>query len=169
MRRLDLLKEQLSFLQEHGGSKEEIAEIQEAIKRSQRGRSSKNKGANFERSIVEKLNKLFPSLQFGRTVGSGGYRKDLDVSTLRGDVVSYSDKEDFLLHMELKNHKGLTKLWDFYRQAEEDCLKGKIPMVILHRGLLAGKWKAEDFVLLKFKDFFNIVQKDLIIKNKKEV
>lgn len=166
MHRLDLLKEKLDFLQTHGGSKEEIAELEKSIKRSKQGRSSKTKGANFERSIVEKLNTLFPNLQFGRTVGSGGYRKDLDVSTLRGDVVSYSDKFDFLLHMELKNHKGLSKLWGFYAQAEEDCLKGKFPTVILHRGMEAGKWKAENFVLMKFKDFFDIVDFNKLIKQK---
>lgn len=166
MRRVDLLKDKLEFLQTHGGSAEEIAELEKSIKRSKQGRSSKTKGANFERSVVEKLNKLFPKLQFGRTVGSGGYKKDLDVSTLRGDVVSYSDKLDFLLHMELKNHKGLTKLWAFYKQAEDDALKGKVPTVVLHRGQEAGRWKAEDFILIKFQDFFNLVDYKKLVKDK---
>ncbi len=163
MRRSDLLKEQLSFLKEHSPSSPEIAKLETKLKRSKQGRSSKVKGANYERNIVKLLEHLYPDLKFGRTPASGGYKKELDSNLLRGDVVCLNDDIDFKLHLELKNHKGWETVKKWYKQAQEDCLQGKLPCVILHQQREAGV-PAKDFILMDLKDFFSIIDDNSIIK-----
>lgn len=165
MRRLDLLKEQLSFLRENAPDSPKIEELEKSLSFSKRGRSSKIKGANFERKIVKVLQENFPTLTFGRTPSSGGYKKEVENSSLRGDVVCLSDNVDFLLHLELKNRKGWESVKNWYLQSEGDCIKGKIPCLIMHQGQVAGKFKAKDFILIELDDFFKIVDKSkLLIK-----
>ena len=165
MRRVDLLKEKLEFLKQFSPDSIEIQYLEDKIKQSKKGRSSKNKGANFERKIVNKLNELFPDLKFGRTASSGGYMKGVSNSALRGDVVCYTEGVDFLLHLELKNHKnGWTAVQEWFKQAEDDCIKGKIPVLIMHQNLVRGKFKSQDFVMLKFDDFFTILDGKKVIK-----
>lgn len=165
MRRVDLLKDKLAFLKENAPNSPDIEKLEKQIKKSNLGKSSKTKGANFERKIVNELNKIFPLLKFGRTASSGGYLKGIESNALRGDVVCYSDNVDFLLHLELKNHKnGWTAVQDWFKQAESDCIKGKIPVLIMHQNQVKGKLKSQDFVMLKFSDFFSIIDYKKVIK-----
>lgn len=164
MRRVDLLKDKLVFLKENAPGSPEIEKLEKQIKKSNLGKSSKTKGANFERKIVNELNKIFPLLKFGRTASSGGYLKGIENNALRGDVVCYTDNVNFLLHLELKNHKnGWTSVQEWFKQAENDCINGKIPVLIMHQSQVKGKFKSQDFVMLKFNDFFSIIDEKKII------
>lgn len=165
MRKSDLLKEQISFLKEHDPNNSKLAELEKSLQKSKQGRSSKTKGANYERKIVKFLQDKFPSLIFGRTPASGGYKKDVENNNLRGDVVCLSEDVDFLLHLELKNRKlGWKVVQDWFKQAEEDCIKGKIPCVIMHQNLIKGSLPSRDFIMLKLDDFFTIIDDKKIIK-----
>lgn len=166
MHKSDLLKEQLAFLEEHDPDNPKIQDLKTALAYSKRGRSNKVKGATFERKIVKVLQETFPSLVFGRTPASGGYKKGIENNTLRGDVVCLSEDKDFLLHLELKNRKGWESVKSWYLQAEEDCIKGKIPCLIMHQGQVTGKYKAKDFILMELSDFLKIVDKSKIIVEK---
>ena len=166
MRRSDLLKEQLAFLQEHDPTNPKIQELEKSLSFSKRGRSSKTKGANFERKIVKVLQENFPTVTFGRTPSSGGYKKDVENNSLRGDVVCLSEDMEFLLHLELKNRKGWESVKSWYLQSEEDCIKGKIPCLIMHQGQVAGKYKAKDFILMELNDFFKVVDKSKVLIKK---
>lgn len=167
MSRSNLLREKILFLREHDPENPEIKELEKSLRRSKQGKSSKNKGRNYEGKFVRLLEKKFPNLKFGRTPSSGGYRKDIDTNALRGDVVCLSDDYDFKLHMELKNHRnGWTTVQEWYKQAENDCLKDKIPTVIMHQPLVAGRFKAKDFIMLELEDFFSIVDFNKIVISK---
>ena len=162
-KRIDLLREQRKFLVEHNASAEEIAAIDEKIARSKRGRSSKNKGSSYERDVVAKsINTVLGHLgiDMRRCQQSGGAHKDLSHSMLRGDVVNYGDGE-FPFHVEAKNHKTWSlKAW--WKQADEECAEGNIPLVVFHQGqrIEGGKVveKADDFVMLRFSDFLELVK-----------
>lgn len=163
MRKQELLKEQIEFLKTHDPTSTDLPILESKLKRSKQGRSSKTKGANYERRIVKFLETQFPSLKFGRTPSSGGYKKEVDNSNLRGDIVCLSEGVDFLLHLELKNRKaGWKVVQDWYKQAQEDCIKGKYPCVIMHQALEKGS-PAKDFILLELSDFFKIIDYKKII------
>lgn len=166
MRNSDLIKEKIAFFKEHDPSNPEIAKLEKSLKRSKQGRSSKAKGANYERKIVKFLESQFPNLSFGRTPSSGGYKKSVDSATLRGDVVCLSDNVDFLLHLELKNRKdGWKVVQDWFKQAEDDCIKGKIPALIMHQNLEKGKYASKDFIMLEINDFFKIIDCKKVVKS----
>ena len=76
--RTTLLREQINFLKEHDPNNKDIEKLEKSLNYSKRGRSSKQKGANYERKIVKFLEEKFPNLKFGRTPSSGGYKKDID-------------------------------------------------------------------------------------------
>lgn len=165
MRNSDLIKDKLAFFKEHDPTNPEIAKLEKSLKRSKQGKSSKAKGANYERKIVKYLESKFPTLSFGRTPASGGYKKYIANNALRGDVVCLSEDTDFLLHLELKNRKdGWKVVQDWFKQAEDDCLTGKIPAVIMHQNLEKGKYASKDFILLELDDFFNIIDYKKVIK-----
>ena len=78
--------------------------------------------------------------------------------------VCLNDDVDFLLHLELKNRKnGWKVVQDWFKQANEDCIKGKIPCVIMHQNLEKGSYNAEDFIMLRLSDFLNIVNYEKIV------
>lgn len=165
MRNSDLIKEKLAFFKEHDPTNPEIAKLEKTLKRSKQGKSSKAKGANYERKIVKYLESRFPGLSFGRTPASGGYKKGINNTTLRGDVVCLSENVDFLLHLELKNRKdGWKVVQDWYKQAENDCIEGKIPVLIMHQNLEKGKYASKDFVMLELNDFFTIINDKNVVK-----
>lgn len=165
MRRSDLLKEQLKFFKEHDPTNPEIEKLEKSLKRSKQGKSSKQKGATYERKIVKYLEDKFPSLSFGRTPSSGGYKKGIENNILRGDVVCLSEDVDFLLHLELKNRKdGWKVVQDWFKQAEDDCIDGKIPALIMHQALVKGKYTSQDFIMLKLDDFFSIIDDKKVVK-----
>lgn len=166
MRNSDLIKEKLAFFKEHDPSNPEVAKLEKTLKRSKQGKSSKRKGASYERKIVKYLEKVFPDLSFGRTPSSGGYKKGIDNNLLRGDVVCLSENADFLLHLELKNRKdGWKVVQDWFKQAEDDCIEGKIPVLIMHQNLEKGKYASKDFVMLEIDDFFNIIDYKKVVKS----
>lgn len=163
MRKQELLKEQLAFLKAYDPNNSQIPEMEKSLSYSKRGRSSKNKGASYERRIVKFFEAKFPSLKFGRTPSSGGYKKEIENSNLRGDIVCLSEGVNFLLHLELKNRKaGWKVVQDWYKQAQEDCAKGKYPCVIMHQSLEKGS-PAKDFILLELSDFFDIIDYKKVI------
>jgi hypothetical protein len=165
MRKSDLLKEQLKFLKEHNPTSPDIDKLEKTLKRSKQGRSSKVKGANYERKIVKLLEETFPNLSFGRTPASGGYKKEIDNNNLRGDVVCLTENVDFQLHLELKNRKdGWKVVQDWFKQAESDCIKGKTPCVIMHQNLVKGTYSSQDFIMLKLNDFFNLIDYKKVVK-----
>lgn len=170
MKQIDLLKVNLQFLKEHGGSKEEIAEIEKKIARSKNGRKSKNKGSNYERTLIAMLKEKYPFVEFARTPMSGGFHKNASKESLRGDISCLSEGVDFKLHLEAKNHKKFS-INEWWKQATEDCPLGRIPCLLMHRGqeIKNGKrvLSSEDFILLRFSDFLEIVSKEKIFLDKK--
>lgn len=75
------------------------------------------------------------------------------------------DNVDFALHLELKNRKaGWKVVQDWFKQAEDDCIKGKYPCLVMHQAQEKGKYRSEDFIMLKLKDFFNLVDKKLLVR-----
>lgn len=169
MKRIDLLKEQLKFLKEQGASEEAIAEIEKKITKSKNGRKSKSKGANYERILIGLLKKYFPFVEFARTPMSGGFHKNSSKESLRGDISCLSDTIDFKLHLEAKNHKKFA-VNEWWKQAIDDCPKGKIPCLLMHRGQEIKNGKrvlaSEDFILLRFEDFLDIVNQEKIFLDK---
>jgi len=76
-------------------------------------------------------------------------------------LVLSSDKE-FMLHIECKN----TQTWSlpkWIEQAESDCPKGKKPVVIFHKHNTS-----KNYVAISLEDFFSLVPKELIIKERKK-
>lgn len=164
LNRASLLKDKLNFLKEHDTTNKEIEQLEKSLKYSKRGKSAKAKGANYERKIAKVFENSFPQLKFGRTPASGGYKKEIENKSLRGDIVCLNDDVDFLLHLELKNRKnGWKVVQDWFKQANEDCIKGKIPCVIMHQNLEKGLYNAEDFIMLRLSDFLNIVSYEKIV------
>jgi hypothetical protein len=159
-KKLDLLKEQLSFLQIHNASDEEIQELELKIVRSKRGKSSRTKGASYERDVAKKFMKRFPQLDLVRTPSSGGFKKSANNKTLRGDTSNVNEDYEFMLHIEAKNQAKI-QIEKWIKQAEEDCPEGKIPAVVFHKQqkIEDGKRteKARDYICLPFEDFLEIV------------
>ena len=167
MKRLDLMLERLEMLKKYEPTSDEIPELEKKIKNSKRGRSSKRKGATYDSNIRKLLGERFPELDFSRVPSSGGFQKSSNNNLLRGDIVNLNEEFDFDLHLELKNQNRV-QIHTWYKQAESDCVDGKIPIVIMHRPQenLEGKriTKADDFVFLKLSDFLKIVDDKKIIK-----
>lgn len=170
MRQIDVLKGLLKFYQENGGSAEDIAEIERKIAKSKNGRKSKNKGANYERTLIALLKEKFPFAEFARTPMSGGFHKDASKESLRGDISCLSEDLEFKLHIEAKNHKKFS-INEWWAQATSDCPPSRLPCLLMHRGqeVKNGKrvYASEDFILLRFSDFLEIVDKEKIFLDKK--
>nr|DAY72817.1 MAG TPA: HOLLIDAY JUNCTION RESOLVASE HOMOLOGOUS RECOMBINATION [Caudoviricetes sp.] len=128
-------------------------------KNVKRGRNSRNKGANYERSIAKLLEKVFGEA-FVRTPLSGGFAKNKMAKgdDFRGDIVPVDSNIDCKLHIECKN----TKTWSlpqWFKQAESDCPKDKVPCVIFHKFNTS-----KSYIALDLEDFLKLVPKDNIIK-----
>jgi hypothetical protein len=165
MKKLDALKDRLLLLQKYNAPKEEIAEVEQQIVRSKRGRSSKTKGANYERTIAKKFMEKFPELKLVRTPLSGGFNKSVDNAKMRGDISNLNEEYEFMLHLELKN-QSTVKMFDWIKQAEEDCPTGHVPCVVFHKQQKNEDGKrvqeAKDYVCLSLEDFLNIVKKEVV-------
>jgi len=142
------------------------SELTAKIAQSKRGRSSKNKGANYERAI-KKVFKSTLGIDLERTPLSGGFAKSKNLNPVKGDLNSLDDSIKFNLHIECKNHKTWS-IKEWWRQASEDCPKGKYPVVIMHQGQenKDGKRVQEacDFVFLRLSDFLDLVDRNKIIE-----
>ena len=129
-----------------------------------RGKRSRNKGANFERTIAKKF-KAFFGVDLVRTPQSGGFaKKSIKADEFRGDIVSADATIDLGIHVECKNAKTWS-LPAWLKQAESDCPKGKKPVVIMHKPNTS-----QDYIVMKLEDFFECVDntKVIIKKGKQE-
>jgi len=177
-KKIDLIKQELELylsnpsltMESKGWTKaqydEIIEDLEQKIKNSKRGKSSKNKGANYERTIA-KIFKEKLGVELKRTPQSGGFAKNSSKGDeFRGDIVSIDGTVDFILHVECKSHKTW-KLKEWIRQSKEDCPEGKIPIVVFHQGQRNENGKrveeAGDYVALSLEDFLDIVDKDKIV------
>lgn len=100
--------------------------------RSRRGRSSRAKGASFERTVAKKFQEKY-GVELVRTPMSGGFAKNKkSAEGFKGDIVPADNKVKLRLHIECKSQKT----WNIHKwidQAKSDCPKGKIPAVIARR------------------------------------
>lgn len=127
---------------------------------SRRGRRSRNKGSNYERTIAKKFKEFF-GVDLVRTPQSGGFaKKCVKAGEFRGDIVSADESIDLRVHIECKN----TKTWSlpaWLKQAEGDCPKGKKPIVIFHQ-----HGTSNDYVTLKLEDFMSLTTKEDLFESK---
>ena len=121
-----------------------------------RGRRSRNKGANYERTIAKKFKEFF-GIDFVRTPQSGGFaKKSVKADAFRGDVVSADSDYELNLHVECKNAQSWS-LPAWLRQAESDCPTDKKPVVVMHKPS-----SSQDYIVLKLEDFFECADKDKV-------
>ena len=141
----------------------EVTTEKEKAERSRRGRRSRTKGANYERTIAKKLKEFF-GIDFARTPQSGGFAKKAEkASNFRGDIVSIDKDYDISMHMELKNHNAWS-LPAWIKQAEEDCPEGKLPCVIMHKPNTSI-----DYITMRLEDFLALCDNEkVLIRNEGE-
>lgn len=139
-----------------------------------RGKRNKRKGASFENDIAKKLSEFF-GVELKRTPQSGGFAKARKMKILDmflGDIVPITEGISLAIHIECKNQRSpLFNRW--FKQAQDDCAKGKIPVVIWHRQQVKEPdlekqkikvvEKSEDFIFMKFDDFCKLVDKDKVV------
>ena len=122
-----------------------------------RGKRSRTKGANFERTTAKKF-KAFFGVDLVRTPQSGGFaKKSTKADDFRGDITSADKRIKLKLHIECKNAKSWS-LPAWIKQAEGDCPKDRKPIVVFHQ-----HGTSKDYVALSLNDFFDLVTKDKII------
>ncbi len=137
-----------------------IEELKEV--RSKRGRGAKRKGANFERELAKMLKAAW-DISLVRTPSSGGFCKNnAKANEFRGDIVPADDDIILRLHIEAKNQKQIS-IMKWIDQAESDCPKGKIPIVVFHKD-----GTSKNYVTLELSDFLHLVPKKEIIFEKGE-
>lgn len=142
---------------------------------SKRGKRSKNKGATYERKIANTF-KTMLGIELTRTPQSGGFAKKTNkAEEFKGDLTCLEKDKEFLLHVETKNQKSVA-IRKWIKQADNDCPKGKIPIVVYYLGqqIKDGHVKEEalgDFVTLRLEDFLALCDFNEIVKelNKDEV
>ena len=139
-------------------TKKSEAEIKEENRK--RGRRSRNKGANFERTVAKKFKEFF-GIDLVRTPQSGGFaKKSVKADEFRGDIVSADADEELMLHVECKNAQSWS-LPQWLRQAESDCPAEKKPCVVMHKPN-----SSQDYIVLRLEDFFELTEKRKIFKRK---
>ena len=127
-----------------------------------RGRNSKRKGANYERTIAKLFQKVY-GVELKRTPQSGGFaKKSSKADDFRGDVTIVDEDLTLTLHIECKNCKTWT-LKDWLNQAEEDSPKGKVPIVVFHEYN-----KSNNYVCLSLEDFMKLVPREKILKEREK-
>ena len=130
-------------------------------KRKKLGRRSKNKGSSFERDTAKKFKGAYDA-ELVRTPQSGGFaKKSVKADEFRGDIVPADENIELALHIECKNSKTWS-LPAWFKQAQSDCPKGKIPVVVFHQ-----HGTSKDYIALSLEDFFKLVPKDRVILKKK--
>lgn len=180
IKQIDLIKNQLEMYKDNpqltksskGWTDEqyadEIAKLESKIKLSKRGKSSKNKGANYERNIA-KVFKSKLGIELVRTPLSGGFQKNAKATNVKGDISNIDATKDFHLHLECKDH-ATWAVPKWIEQAESDCPEGKIPVVVMHRRQKNKEGKrvqeSGDYVVLNLFDFLDIVNYNKIIQDR---
>ncbi len=126
------------------------------------GKRSKTKGNTFERTTAKKFKEAYNE-ELVRTPQSGGFaKKSAKANDFRGDIVPADEDVELKLHIECKNCKSWS-LPAWLNQAESDCPKGKVPIVVFHKHSTS-----KDYVALSLEDFFKLVPKSAIIKKGEE-
>jgi hypothetical protein len=177
MTRRSLIEDKIKFLEEQRDSKtnaltpkgeEDLAKLKADLVLSKRGRGSKNKGASYERVIAQVFKEGY-DLDLVRTPQSGGFaKKSNKADEFRGDIITVDKDIELLLHIECKDQKTWN-LKDWLRQANEDCPKGKVPLVIMKKAntLNPGqKGNQQNLVVIDLDDFMKLVPKDKIVRKK---
>jgi hypothetical protein len=169
--KLELYKSNPSYIMKQKGLSKaeyenEIVLMEQQLERSKRGKSSRNKGSSYERTIAKKFKDSL-GVELTRTPQSGGFAKSSTKGDdFRGDIVSLDDTIEFLLHIECKDHSSWS-LPAWIKQAEEDCPEGRIPVVIYHRRQKNEEGKrvqdVGDYVSIPLEMFLQIVDKSKII------
>lgn len=137
---------------------------------SKRGKRSKNKGANYEREIAKVFKGRY-DVDLTRTPQSGGFaKKSTKADDFRGDIVCLDETKVLDLHIECKNQQSVS-IRKWLKQANEDCPKGKIPVVIYHLGQIIkdGSVKEEkmgNYITLRLDDFLDLVEQERVIHDK---
>jgi hypothetical protein len=173
--RRSLIEDKIKFLEDAMGGgmitpqgQRDLAKLREDLILSKRGRGSKNKGANYERVIAQVFKEGY-DLDLVRTPQSGGFaKKSNKADEFRGDIITVDKDIELLLHIECKDQKTWN-LKDWLRQANEDCPKGKVPLVIMKKAntLNPGqKGNQQNLVVIDLDDFMKLVPKDKIARKK---
>lgn len=137
------------------------AKTPEHEKNSRRGRTSKRKGANYERELAKRFQARY-GVELKRTPQSGGFAKKSEkADDFRGDITIVDPKKVLKLHIEAKNQKTW-QLKQWLDQAESDCPKGRTPIVVFHQ-----HDSSKDYVCLSLEDFFSLVEDDKVIEERK--
>ena len=128
------------------------------IDRHKLGKRSRNKGANYERTLAKKFEEAL-GVKLVRTPQSGGFAKQVEAaSDFRGDIIPVEAKTAFRLHIEAKSCKTWAlPMW--LNQAESDCPKGRYPIVVFHKHKTS-----DDYVAIKLEDFFKLLDKSKVLK-----
>lgn len=122
-----------------------------------RGKNAKRKGGTFENLIAKVFGERY-GVELKRTPQSGGFAKKSTLADdYRGDITIVNPKHYLKLHIECKNCKTWS-LPKWIAQAEEDCPKNRIPMVVFHQHNTSN-----DYVCLKLDDFLKLVEKDKVV------
>ena len=162
-----LIEEKIELLEKYEPDSQELKDLKKSLVKSKRGRSSKQKGATYERTVAS-IFKDKLDIELTRTPQSGGFAKSSEkAGDYRGDIVCIEDNVDFKLSVECKNQKTWS-LPAWLRQAEEDTPEGKIPIVVFHRNQMNKDGKriqeAGDFISMSLEDFLDVVDKDKILE-----
>lgn len=120
--------------------------------RSRRGKSAKEKGAQFERDIAKRFQERY-GIELVRTPQSGGFAKNKTSKgeEFRGDIVPVDKDINLKVHIECKSQKSWN-LHSWLMQAKEDAPRKKIPLVVFRR------FKTPHiYVTISLEDFFKLV------------
>lgn len=146
------------FAQSYGISNEQYEkfkkELQLFLKRSARSKNNKAKGSAYERKIAKIFSDEY-GITLKRTPKSGGFSKAN--AQFCGDITAID--ANFVLHIECKNQKVIT-IEKWITQSEEDCQKGKIPVVVYKR--MRGN-KVGDYINMRLEDFLSVVDKNKVV------
>lgn len=146
---MDAVKKGAMYMKLNVTTKGKTEAVHEA--RSRRGRNSRAKGATFERTVAEKFQERY-GVGLVRTPMSGGFAKSKDKSEgFKGDIVPVDKNVSLKVHCECKDAKTWS-LPAWFKQAESDCPKGKVPLVIFHKNN-----SSQDYVALSIEGFFSLV------------
>lgn len=133
---------------------------QEKAINSQRGKRSKRKGGDYERTIAKKFQARY-GIELKRTPQSGGFaKKSTKADDFRGDITIVDPKQELIIHIECKNQQKWS-LSQWLKQAEEDCPDGRTPIVVFHQYNTS-----KDYVCVSLEDFLNIVEKDKVVRKR---
>ena len=122
-----------------------------------RGKRSRRKGGDYERLLAKVFGKKY-SVELKRTPQSGGFAKKSDrADDYRGDITIVDNKQMLKLHIEAKNQQTW-KLKDWISQAESDCPKGRVPIVVFHQHNTS-----KDYVCVSLEDFLDLVPRSKVV------